>query len=134
MSLGLRHRKKCMLGHMIQSNLTLIPFTNGMEYNVKLKYVGVNAYGVHVYTDPLSRYLIRTARVINPCTSRSMGEIPRRLLHGRGWHLLCGDNGSGEYGQAGEPYSSATTSSARTSFKARKARYVKNTSFSTSWF
>ena len=33
-----------------------------MEYNVKLKYVGVNAYGVHVYTDPLSRYLIRTAK------------------------------------------------------------------------
>ena len=37
------------------------PLTNGMEYNVKLKYVGVNAYGVHVYTDPLCRYLIRTA-------------------------------------------------------------------------
>ena len=33
----------------------------GMEYNVKLKYVGINAYGVHVYTDPFSRYLIRTA-------------------------------------------------------------------------
>ena len=41
-------------------------FTNGMEYNVKLKYIGVNVYGVHVYTDPLSRYLIRTAESLTP--------------------------------------------------------------------
>ena len=59
-------------------------FTNGMEYNVKMKYIGVNAYGVHVYIDPLSRYLIKDGGVINPCTSRSMGEIRTRILHGRG--------------------------------------------------
>lgn len=36
------------------------PFTNGREYNKKLRYIGVNAYGVHVYVDPLSMYLIKT--------------------------------------------------------------------------
>ena len=36
-------------------------FTNGMEYNVKMKYISVNAYGVYVYTHPFSTYLIRAA-------------------------------------------------------------------------
>ena len=42
------------------------PITNGMEYNVKVKYVAVNVCGVHVYIDPLSRYLIKLAESLNP--------------------------------------------------------------------
>lgn len=40
--------------------------TNGMEYNMKPKYIVANSYGAHVYTDPLSRYLIKMATSLTP--------------------------------------------------------------------
>ena len=35
--------------------------TLGMDYNMRLKYVGINAYGAPIFMDPLSRYLIKAS-------------------------------------------------------------------------
>ena len=40
--------------------------TLAMEYNMRLKYVGINAYGAPIFMDPLSRYLIKTSEFVMP--------------------------------------------------------------------
>lgn len=49
---------------------------------MKLKYIGVNAYGVHVYVDPLSRYLIKTTESLTHEQENRMVEYQGDLYMG----------------------------------------------------
>ena len=37
-----------------------------MEFNMRLKYEGINAYGAQIFRDPLSRYYVKTSEFVTP--------------------------------------------------------------------
>ena len=40
--------------------------TLAMEFNMRLKYEGINAYGAQIFRDPLSRYYVKTSEFVTP--------------------------------------------------------------------
>ena len=37
-----------------------------MEFNMRLKYEGINAYGAQIFRDPLTRYYVKTSEFVTP--------------------------------------------------------------------
>ena len=52
------HEQTCSLDLGRQPMHGTNPSTQGMDYSMRHKYASVNAYGAHIYMDPVSRFLI----------------------------------------------------------------------------
>ena len=56
--------------------------TLAMEFNMRLKYEGINAYGAQLFTDPLSRYYVKTSEFVTPLQQTPWVEYQGELCIG----------------------------------------------------
>ena len=56
--------------------------TLAMEFNMRLKYEGINAYGAQLFTDPLSRYYVKTSEFVTPLQQMPWVEYQGELCIG----------------------------------------------------
>ena len=53
-----------------------------MEFNMRLKYEGFNAYGAQLFLDPLSRYYVKTSEFVTPLQQAPWVEYQGELCIG----------------------------------------------------
>ena len=56
--------------------------TLAMEFNMRLKYEGINAYGAQLFTDPLSRCYVKTSEFVTPLQQMPWVEYQGELCIG----------------------------------------------------
>ena len=57
--------------------------TLAMEFNMRLKYEGFNAYGAQLFMDPLSRYYVKTSEFVTPLQQVPWVEYQGELCIGK---------------------------------------------------